>query len=68
MARREYDVVMEDGEFIDTVMVNLTEDLAVDYMVTSMNGPSGWPMVTVAGAEADLLIFELRYNGDLQPA
>lgn len=68
MAAREYDVVIEDGEFIDTVMVGLTEDLAVDYMVLSESGPNGWPVVTVAGADADMLIFELRYNGDLQPA
>lgn len=68
MAAREIDIVLEDGEFIDTVMGELIGDLAIDYMVTSMSGPTGFPTVTVAGAEADMLIFELRYNGDLQAA
>jgi hypothetical protein len=66
MAERTVDVVLEDGEFIDTVMGELIGTLPVDYMVTQEHGPTGFPMVTVVGFEVDLLIFHLRYTGDLQ--
>ncbi len=68
MAERTVDVVLEDGEFIDTVMGELIGTLPVDYMVVQEHGPTGFPMVTVVGSEVDMLIFDLRYMGDLQPS
>jgi hypothetical protein len=65
MAAHTVDVVLEDGEFIDTVMGELIGTLPVDYMVIQEHGPTGFPMVEVRGHEVDLLIFDLRYTGDM---
>ena len=65
MAERTVDVVLEDGEFIDTVMGELINGLPLDYMVITMHGSAGWPEVTVVGAEVDLFLFDLRYTGDM---